>query len=166
VAPVEIMMSGLTINNRELDRISLESTRVAGASREPEASSGRPPYEDLQIAVLDQLQLIVERLAAVELAISNLRECGGPKIVKELFTPEEFGKLPGVDKEKYTVREWCRLGRINAHKSEAGRGQDGEWRISMAEYERYLNEGLLPDPNKRRDRGDRHGTLSRPRERA
>lgn len=62
--------------------------------------------------------------------------------VKEAYTTKELGKI--LKRDVYTVREWCRSGRMNARKTESGRGNEGEWRIPHAELIRYRNEGLLP----------------------
>lgn len=61
---------------------------------------------------------------------------------KEWHTVAEAAKLLG--KQPFTIREWCRLGRIEARKRKCGRGRTSEWIISSAEIQRYLNEGLLP----------------------
>lgn len=61
---------------------------------------------------------------------------------KEWFTVPEAAEL--LKKRPFTIREWCRLGRIAAKKRKCGRGRTTEWVISHAEMERYLNEGLLP----------------------
>lgn len=42
------------------------------------------------------------------------------KLVKEWYTTSEIAKL--LDKAEFTVREWCRLKRINAKKRSCGRG--------------------------------------------
>ncbi len=64
------------------------------------------------------------------------------RIEKEAYTPKEVAGMLG--KKEYTVREWCRLGRINAKKLPNGRGNEGEWRIPHEELMRYQAEGLLP----------------------
>jgi hypothetical protein len=62
--------------------------------------------------------------------------------VKEWYTTAEVGAVVG--RAEYTVREWCRQGRIAARKKPCGRGRGGEWLISNEELARLRNEGLLP----------------------
>lgn len=57
------------------------------------------------------------------------------------FSTEEVAALLG--KAPFTVRAWCRNGRIEARKREAGRGKWGEWEISAEEIARYRDHGLL-----------------------
>jgi hypothetical protein len=64
------------------------------------------------------------------------------QMVKDFYTTEEFSKLTG--KAEFTVREWCRLGRVQAQKRRSGRGPFASWVISHREWERYQREGLLP----------------------
>ena len=49
-----------------------------------------------------------------------------------------------LERSAYSVREWCRLGRVHAEKRRCGRGSAKEWMISHAELERIKSEGLLP----------------------
>ena len=66
--------------------------------------------------------------------------------MQEAYSTEMFAQI--VDKSEYTVREWCRHGRLRATKRPSGRGNTKEWSISHAELERYRNEGLLPPPGR------------------
>ncbi len=66
--------------------------------------------------------------------------------VKAAYTPVEVATILG--KRPYTVREWCRLQRINATKRPVGRGGAEEWEISHTEIERIRNHGLLPIPKR------------------
>ncbi len=89
----------------------------------------------------DQLDL-AERLDRIEQILQALVE---QRTLKEWYTTAEVAKL--LDKAEFTVREWCRLGRIQAKKKNCGRGVAGEWIISHEELTRIRNEGLLPDPH-------------------
>jgi hypothetical protein len=80
-----------------------------------------------------------QRLAKIEAALDTLL---AREVAKDWYTTEEVAKR--VDKAEFTVREWCRLGRIRAEKRRSGRGAFPAWVISHAELQRYQREGLLP----------------------
>ena len=61
---------------------------------------------------------------------------------KDFYSTSEVANI--LNKAEFTVREWCRLGRIWAAKRKAGRGVAKEWMISHNELTRIRNEGLLP----------------------
>jgi hypothetical protein len=90
-------------------------------------------------APLDQFSEVLERLARIEASVALLIE---QRTVKEWYTTDEVAKLIG--KAPFTVREWCRLGRINAEKRDTGRGNTLEWIINHEELQRIRNHGLLP----------------------
>ena len=71
----------------------------------------------------------------------SLDELKAEKLAKDWYTVEEFAKR--VERESYTVREWCRRGRIKAQKQGYGRGRHEFWAISHQELLRYEREGLL-----------------------
>ncbi|TWU20727.1 helix-turn-helix domain-containing protein [Bythopirellula polymerisocia] len=87
----------------------------------------------------DILTQLDDRLSRIELALSSYRE---PQFQKEWYTVAEAAEILG--KAPFTVREWCRLERINASKRPSGRGTSSEWMISHSEIERIQNKGLLP----------------------
>ncbi len=64
------------------------------------------------------------------------------KTIKDWYSTAEAAEVLG--KAEFTVREWCRHGRINAAKRRSGRGEHCSWVISHAELLRYQREGLLP----------------------
>ena len=64
------------------------------------------------------------------------------RTVKDYYEIEEFAQIVG--KAPFTVREWCRLGRIHAEKKNSGRGPYARWVVSHQELLRYQREGLLP----------------------
>jgi hypothetical protein len=62
--------------------------------------------------------------------------------VREWYSTEEFAQIVG--KAEFTVREWCRHGRVHAEKRMSGRGAFPAWVISHDELLRYQRDGLLP----------------------
>jgi hypothetical protein len=94
---------------------------------------------DAQSRMDDKLQVACERLSAIE---SKLDALGQHHTIKEFYTTADLCRIFG--KAPYTVREWCRLGRIRARKVPASCGGECEWRISHEELARIQNEGLLP----------------------
>jgi len=91
---------------------------------------------------LDRLDVQLAKLTTILGRVTELVESG--TTVQEWYTTTEAAALLG--KAEFTVREWCRLGRIHAEKRRCGRGPAGEWTISRSEIIRIRNEGLLPDP--------------------
>ncbi len=61
---------------------------------------------------------------------------------KEWYTTAEFAMQVG--RAEFTVRQWCRLGRIVARRKASGRGKHCAYAISRHELERYQKDGLLP----------------------
>jgi transposase len=96
-------------------------------------SDNAPLLEALKQLVRAELQPLVERLAAIEKRQALAVE-------KEGYTTDEVAER--VDREPYTVRQWCNLGQVRAKKV-AGRGRKGEWRISHEELLRIQSEGPL-----------------------
>lgn len=84
----------------------------------------------------DDILTRLDRLEAM-LAVLVDRETA-----KEWYTTEEFARAIG--KAEFTVREYCRLGRLHAEKRQSGRGAYPQWVISHPEMLRYQREGLLP----------------------
>jgi hypothetical protein len=86
-----------------------------------------------------QIVTLEERLQKIEGMLLVLVE---RQQVKEWYSTTEVAGLLG--KAEYTVREYCRMGRIRAKKKLCGRGKGGEWLVSHEELIRLKNEGLLP----------------------
>ena len=108
-------------------------------------NSGRAgDLDTLAIAELlrEEFAKLHDRLSALEAKCdeANTRHFQAT-VEKEYYSTQEVAKLLG--KKPYTVREWCRLGRIRGEKANFGRGLDNEWRVSHEELERIRNEGLL-----------------------
>ena len=82
---------------------------------------------------------VEERLQRIEQMVATLLE---KQTIKDWYGTEEAARIVG--KAEFTVREWCRLGRILAEKRGSGRGKYQSWVISHAELQRIQREGLLP----------------------
>jgi hypothetical protein len=83
-----------------------------------------------------------ERLDRIEAMLAVLVE---GQQGRAWYTTRQFGHAVG--KSEFTIREYCRLGRLNAQKRRSGRGAYPQWVLSHAEMERYQREGLLPMKN-------------------
>ena len=82
---------------------------------------------------------IEDRLKNIEAMLATLVE---RQVVREWYTTEQVAQLVG--KAEFTVREWCRHGRLKAEKRMSGRGAYPAWIVSHNELLRYQREGLLP----------------------
>jgi hypothetical protein len=87
----------------------------------------------------DQIALLLERLDRIEAALEILVS---QRATKDWYSTDEVAHQLG--KAPFTVRQWCRLGRVRARKRPCGRGLSAEWMISHEELTRIRNEGLLP----------------------
>lgn len=86
-----------------------------------------------------------ERLEKIETMLVVLVE---RQQIRDWYSVEEFARI--TRKAEFTVREWCRLGRVHAEKKGSGRGAYASWVISHTELLRYQREGLLSVPPLRR----------------
>jgi len=80
-----------------------------------------------------------ERLERIEALLESLVE---RQTMREFYSIEEFAQI--VHKSEFTVREYCRLGRLQAMKKASGRGAHASWSIPHSELLRFQKEGLLP----------------------
>jgi transposase len=93
---------------------------------------------------MEQSLNILDRLQKIEELLHQLVE---RETAKEWYTTAEVAKKLG--RAEFTVREWCRLGRIDAQKRQTGRGKYPTWIISHDELQRYQRDGLLPQSSGR-----------------
>ena len=102
-----------------------------------------------------ECQRVFELLAEVEAHLSRIEQQlevvavhddKPAKPERQYYSVPEFAEL--VCKSEYTVREWCRLHRINAEKCESGHGDSKAWKIPADELARYRDHGLLLLPTK------------------
>ena len=85
------------------------------------------------------LASLAERLEKIEDGLALLVQ---QRTVKDWYSTSEAATILG--KAEFTVREWCRNGRIKAAKRGSGRGKHLSWVISNEELQRFQREGLLP----------------------
>jgi len=94
-----------------------------------------------------RLTQVQEQQGTMAATLAEFRDVvAGQKTIKDWYSPEEIAEI--LEKQPYTVREWCRYRRINARKRPTGRGDAKEWEISHEELERIKSHGLLPIPSK------------------
>jgi transposase len=86
--------------------------------------------------------VLLAKLTKIEEALAELRS---EQTIRDWYSTDEVAKLLG--KAEFTVREWCRLGRVHAEKRGSGRGAFKAWVISHTELQRFQREGLLPQPS-------------------
>lgn len=90
---------------------------------------------------MDNDSALYERLDRIEATLGLLVQ---QRTVKDWYSTAEIARQLG--RAEFTVREWCRLGRIHAQKRATGRGPTQDWMIAHDELVRYQNYGLLPVP--------------------
>lgn len=120
--------------------------------RQPTARSpffvGRamPFPHSLLDGLIERFEQLFSRLKRIEDSIDVLVS---QKTIKDWYTTDEVADIVG--RAPFTVREWCRLGRLKAIKRLTGRGNTLEWIIGHEELQRLRNHGLLPIPKYRHD---------------
>lgn len=133
------------------ERLARLESQIAQAP--PSSQQARPALQPTASTAVDGVKVTGKDaigFGLLDKRIGNLEEgmaqvltlLGKPRVDRKAYTTEEFAGL--IDHSVWTVRRWCRERRVKASKRACGRGVEGEWAISHAEYERYLNEGLLP----------------------
>ena len=85
---------------------------------------------------------VLQRLDRIEAVLNLLVK---QHTIKDFYTTDEVAEILG--RAPFTVRELCRLHRIEAQKRSCGRGTSQEWMISHAELQRIRSGGLLPVKN-------------------
>lgn len=86
------------------------------------------------------MEEILTRLNRIEGVLNLLVQ---RQTIKDFYSTDEAAEVLG--KAEFTVREWCRKGRIQAQKRRSGRGKYQSWVISHEELQRIQKEGLLPE---------------------
>ena len=85
---------------------------------------------------------VVSAIAEIQTLQREVRDLlVGQRTVKDWYSTDEIANI--LRRAEYTVREWCRQGRIRAKKKGSGRGKYQSWVVSHDELLRYQREGLL-----------------------
>jgi len=87
----------------------------------------------------DTIDRLYDRLGAIEEKLEHLLQQG---VIRDWYSTSQVAERLG--KAEFTVREWCRIGRVYAEKKDSGRGKYQGWVISHTELLRIEREGLLP----------------------
>ena len=134
------------MKQRQVSDTSKGPNAADANAREAEASAlpRLPPRPPEQVSAADTR--VLERLDALDRRLDKfealLEQLVRQRAAKDWYDVGEVAQLLG--KAEFTVREWCRLGRIRAQKRRSGRGAFPAWVVAHAEVLRYQREGLLP----------------------
>lgn len=92
---------------------------------------------------MDELLARLGRLEAMVLVLVERQPKGRRDVddSRTTFTTAEFAEAVGLG--DWTIRNYCRLGRLRAKKKRSGRGAHPEWVLDREEMDRYRREGLL-----------------------
>ena len=90
-----------------------------------------------------QPEQLEDRICGMESMLAEIHEMlANRQVEKDWYTVREVAEI--LERSEFTVREWCRLGRVFAEKRACGRGNSKEWIVSSLELTRIQNAGLLP----------------------
>lgn len=109
------------------------------SGQESSADSDAHIEQTLTQVMQDQFTTLLDRLDKIEAKVTDLLQ---QRTRKDWYSIDEVAEI--LSKAKFTTREWCRLGRINAEKKGSGRGKYQSWVVSDEEVRRIQKEGLLP----------------------
>lgn len=145
VVTVEVKVPYQAADDPTADDLAMQRTyrqRPGRKGRSESAALSLPDKDGAACKSVDQ-GWIAAQIIEIHKKLDRLQHVQAAPVLpsKQKYTPAEFGAIVG--RKPYTVREWCRYGRIQAEKVKGvGRGSEEEWRISHAELVRYQNDGL------------------------
>lgn len=120
--------------------------RPHGMTARPQGAANAPPDmaedSDWLDAIRREMALLQD--AQREEMLNTLRAEFRPRPAgtRHSYSVDEVATMLG--KTPYTVREWCRAGRLHASKRQERRGGAERWSIAAEELARYQDDGLLP----------------------
>jgi hypothetical protein len=132
---------GMTSDEPLVSELDDEEDNPVGVAEDVLEAEEDPALQTIVASVTSRFDHLAERLEKIETQLALLSQ---KQAIKEWYSTAEVAQI--LERAEFTVREWCRLGRVNASKRECGRGESKEWIISHPELERIKNEGLLPQP--------------------
>ena len=95
--------------------------------------------DDLLAVLVKRTEEVLDRLTKLETALASVSNC---RNAQDWYSTAAAAKALGL--AEFTVRNYCRLGRIRGEKKGSGRGRYQSWVVPHAEIERVQREGLLP----------------------
>jgi len=126
------------------DEIGLRQTGVHNGTADTTSDLALPTMP-APCAMQERIASLEGRLQQVMDVVVEVRDLlTAQRTIRDYYTTEQVAKILG--KANWTVREWCRLGRVHALKRHSGRGRAKDWTISHAELQRIEKEGLVPVP--------------------
>lgn len=129
------------VRDRVYSRFEKALTAVDSGEGSPERCDRTNEMAALAV-LLKTTHEAVRRIGELEKAVNLIRQHQEDEApVKDWYTVTELAGILG--KAEFTVREWCRQGRVYASKRACGRGNSQEWIVSREEVDRIRNEGLL-----------------------
>jgi hypothetical protein len=111
-----------------------ESELAAAPSSKSSHAEATPSTEEMPSWAVE----LSKQMEQLDAKVSRLLE---HRTIKDWYGTEEVAQIVG--KAEFTVREWCRNGRVHAQKKGSGRGKYQSWVISHEELQRLQREGLL-----------------------
>src|SRR5205814_1070172 len=119
--------------------------RTQRYSEQQGSSTVNTPLErDTASSACYDCSLFLERLDTLSEQIRSLQEQLQGGECDELESISVQQAAARLSRAPFTIRQWCRTGRIGCHRAQSGRGPYAEWRIPIESIRYYQVHGLLP----------------------